>query len=95
MFTFGNAADDRRIVRHVLQPDLRRAVDAEVRRIGEVVAAREAEAEVADQGRRERPRQAERQPLRAIVVRSERVVERSLARPGSGAGRNVLVSTKL
>src|SRR5439155_1750589 len=43
------------------------------------VAARVAEAEVAEERRREDVRQAERETLRSIEVRSERVVERSFA----------------
>ena len=82
----GNAAHDRRIVRHVLQADGRRAVDAEVRRRRVVIAARVAEADVADQVRRGDPREPERQPLRAVVVRAEGVIERPFAQAEQGRG---------
>src|SRR5262245_5243872 len=72
---FRDAAENRWIARHILQTDRRRSIHAEVRWLGEVVAAREAEPEVADEGRRKRPRQSERQPLRPIQIRSESVIK--------------------
>src|SRR5262245_27831676 len=72
---FRDAAENRWIVRHILQADCRRPIHAEVRRLSEVVAARVAESEVADEGRRKRPRQSERQSLRPIQIRSESVIE--------------------
>src|SRR5262245_15833121 len=77
-----DAAEDRRIVRYILQTDCGRPVHAEVGRLGEVVAARVAEPKVADEGRRKRPGQSERQPLRTIEVRPEFVVERPFGQTG-------------
>ncbi len=74
-------AHDPGIVRDVLQADFHGAIDAEVRRIRVVVAARRPESDVPDKGRGDRPGGAERQPLRSIVVRSEGVVERALRQP--------------
>ncbi len=73
----GQAARDRRIARDVAQSHLARPVDAEIRRLGEVVAARQAEPDVAHQRRRHNPREAEREALRAHTVLAERVVERT------------------
>src|SRR3954470_11738189 len=78
---FWNPANNRWIVGHVLQPDLRRPVDARVRRPRVVVAARDAEPEVGKQRRLQRPARAKRETLRAVVVRTEGVVERSFRQP--------------
>ena len=75
----GHTADDQRVVWHSTQADLGRAIDAEIRRIGVVVSLRVAEAKVPDERRRSDPGQADRQALRPIVVRPERVVERAFA----------------
>src|SRR3954462_13595082 len=76
-----NPAGNRWVGGDVLQPDLRRPVDARVRRPRVGAAARDAEPEVGKQRRLQRPARAKRETLRAVVVRTEGVVERSFRQP--------------
>ena len=83
------AADNRGIVRHVRNAELRRGILAGIRWIREVVPARKPETEITDERRTRDPRQPDRKPLRSIQIGSERVVERPFAeaRQRSGAER--------
>ncbi len=76
------AAHDRGIAWNVWNAEIGRGVLAEKRRIGVVVPAREAKAEITDERRAGDPGQSEREPLRPIQIRSKRIVEGPFGQTG-------------